>query len=208
MIYGIIWIKYYEWGVDDCLSKRGWTQEDIDYLIESYNSLDIKVKDIAKNLNKSQDSIVKKASSLGIRKIKFTDIEVPQGHRICRICKEIKPVSEFYVNRSKKSDPYDSSCKVCSSEKAKERRNKKILEKIQAEVDKADNEKLKEREDFIKSCKGKLFKCALCKEDLPIEKFTLVKKYGKITNKVFCKKCACIKNKERVLNKLRKDGHL
>ena len=88
------------------LAKRGWTDEETNYLIESYNNLDLTIEDIANTLGRKKDTIVKKARALGIKKLRFKDVPVPQGHRLCRACREIKPYSEFHKNISKKNDPY------------------------------------------------------------------------------------------------------
>lgn len=189
------------------MAKRGWTDEETNYLIESYNNLDLTIEDIANTLGRKKDTIVKKARALGIKKLRFKDVPVPQGHRLCRACREIKPYSEFHKNISKKNDPYASSCKDCCSMRAKELRHKKILDKIQKQVQLQDDTERKEKEAFLLEIKGKLFKCSCCKLELPSDKYTLVRKNGKLKVKVWCKKCSVKKAEENKLKNLRIKGY-
>ena len=43
--------------------------------------------------------------------------------KICRVCKALKPMDEFYIDRSKKDD-LRTECKLCSCQRAKEFRQK------------------------------------------------------------------------------------
>ena len=188
------------------MRPQTWTDEEIEYLVELYKDYEIRVSDIAKILRKSESTVSKMASRLGIKKAKIKDIPVPVGYKMCRRCKNIKLLKEFYKKASS-SDGHYPNCKPCSSMLTKERRNKKILEEIQKRVDEEDNKERQLREDYIKECQGKLFRCSACKEEFPIENFGLVKKYGKITRKVFCRKCYAKKTEENTLKNLRTKGY-
>ena len=187
--------------------KRKWTQEELDYLIESYNSLDIKVKEIAQALNRGQDSVVKKAKSLGLKKFKVSDIPVPEGHKVCRNCRKIKPLDEFHRRKNNSIDGRDFICRTCSSLKTKERRNQKILEKIKKQIEEIDNNKIKEKEDFLIMSEGKLFKCNTCKRELPANAFSIIKKYDKVRVNFSCKECSSKRTEEYTLRSLRTKGH-
>lgn len=189
------------------MAKRGWTQEEDEFLIECYKSLDWTVESIAKEIGKSKDTVSKRASFLGIKKIKFSDIPVPEGHKLCRKCRKIKPYSEFYNNRSKKNDAYDSRCKSCASESEKIRRHNRIMAQITAQIQNESNKEELERINFLEANKGKIFTCPKCKEDYTIENYSVYKKNGKITRNTWCKYCVRKKSEESELKRLRKQGH-
>jgi hypothetical protein len=51
--------------------------------------------------------------------------DVPDGHKLCRACKTIKRLSDFYVRRDSKNKEYPmSKCKICSKESYKSWRQK------------------------------------------------------------------------------------
>ena len=91
-----------------------WTDEEIEYLVELYKDYEIRVSDIAKILRKSESTVLKMASRLGIKKAKIKDIPVPVGYKMCRHCKNIKLLKEFY-RKASSSDGHYSNCKPCSS---------------------------------------------------------------------------------------------
>lgn len=188
------------------MRPQTWTDGEVEYLIESYKNHKIRVTDIAKTIGKSKNTVIKKAKELGIKKTTIKDIPVPVGFKMCRHCNNIKLLKDFYV-KTNSSDGHYPNCKVCSSMLTKERRNKKILKEIQIQVDEQDNKERQLREDFVKECQGKLFRCSDCEEHLPIEKFGLVKRYGKIKRKVFCRKCHAKRAEENTLKNLRIKGY-
>ena len=188
------------------MRPQTWTDGEVEYLIESYKNHKIRIADIAKTIGKSESTVMKKAKELGIKKTTIKDIPVPVGFKMCRHCNNIKLLKDFYV-KTNSSDGHYPNCRVCSSMLTKERRNKKILEEIQRQVDEQDNKERQLREDYIKECQGKLFRCSACKEEFSIENFGLVKKYGKITRKVFCRKCYAKKTEENTLKNLRTKGY-
>lgn len=188
------------------MRPQTWTDEEIEYLIKSYKDPQIKVADIAKTICKSESTVIKKASYLGLKKATIKDIPVPVGYKMCRHCLSIKLLKEFYKKANSRDGHYPN-CKSCSSILAKEKRNKKILEEIQRRVDEEDNKEKQLREDYIKQSQGKLFRCSGCNEHLPIDSFGLVKKNGKIKRKVFCRKCHARKSEENLLKNLRTKGY-
>jgi hypothetical protein len=80
-----------------------WTDEEIAYLRATYH--DFTLKELAEKLPRhSLKSINKKAFDLGIVKYHYAATEnkmIPDFHRLCRSCGEIKPIGCFYPVRTR-----------------------------------------------------------------------------------------------------------
>ena len=50
------------------------------------------------------------------RTLSPTLVEITMIEKECYMCKQTKPVSDFYLRRQRKSDPYGSYCKKCACE--------------------------------------------------------------------------------------------
>jgi len=46
----------------------------------------------------------------------FHKVEVPQGEKQCRVCKEVKPLEEFPKNSANKKDGRQTRCTPCYTE--------------------------------------------------------------------------------------------
>lgn len=184
-----------------------WTEEELNFLYETYPSIEWTVGKIADYLERSEHSVTKKASILGLKKVKCSDIQTPKGHKVCRTCKIIKSYDNFYRNTTKDraGDGYDSSCKSCVSEREKIKRREKKMKELEELVA---QQEIIPKEKFIKANEGKLFKCSTCKELKSIHCYTVYMRNSKVQRGYKCKKCVNEATRERELEKLKKDGYL
>lgn len=78
----------------------------------------IKNKDTNRYSNSCRDCQLKSMGILEIGKTRFSMKILDKGFRRCSICKEIKPLTDFYLNKSKHKG-ISNNCKECSRIKLK-----------------------------------------------------------------------------------------
>lgn len=83
---------------------KTWTYEEIQFLKDNY--LVLGGRKIAKQLDRSEQSVYKKAVRLGMNKNNL----IPIGFHYCSKCKTLRPIGSFYINRLNKY------CKDCNRE--------------------------------------------------------------------------------------------
>lgn len=178
--------------------KKRWTTDEEEVLKKLYKDPSKKAREIADILGRNVNSIHGRASILGLTKVTFNDIEIPEGTKICRKCQQIINLEKFYKNSSKKGG-YETYCIECS----KELKNKQLLNKALKKVEKDEQDK----KDFINENINKQFRCTACNEELNINDFSIFKKNNKYTRNNICKKCASKKAIEIHYDRLKKLGH-
>jgi hypothetical protein len=114
-----------------------------------------------------------------------------RGHKCCKICKENKELSNFYL---KPNNSYLKTCKLCQKIKEKER-DKKRREK---------NPKPKKLTQYEIDTKRGHKSCNKCKEIKNLTEFFLSKKKGHLLYGTYCKLCIYARNnkykKKRAIN--------
>ena len=162
---------------------RGWTKDQDDFLIKTYNNEEFSIEEICVALGKSEKTIRNRAEILGLkanRKYNPFDIE---GMKLCPNCNEHLPY-EMFIKNSSKPNGIGSYCIACD----------KIIKKKRQERIKKEKKLAKKKEKEIKEKK-----CTRCKEIKPITEFYAV---GGM-----CKICRNERNKEIDLELLKKRGY-
>lgn len=191
--------------------KSVWTEDEIFFLKESYADYTKDIAYIANILGLNKASVARKAKQLGLVKINCSNAEIPEGYKICRDCKEIKPVEDFWKNSTKTTKAQkgrDTYCIIC----AKDRLAKKRLQKLQ------DLQKQKEQDvkEYIEKYKNDKFVCTNCKKVKSITDFSVhCRKSGganslnyTVSRSSICKTCHAIRAKEYSIKKLQEKGHI
>lgn len=91
-------------------NQKTWTYSEVQFLKENY--LKLGGRKIAKKLDRSEQSVYKKALRIGINKGNL----LPIGYHYCRKCEKLKLIEEFYKNRLNKY------CKECNRSVYKNRK--------------------------------------------------------------------------------------
>lgn len=129
----------------------------------------------------------------------------PDGHKRCNICKEIKPLTEFYRNRTVR-DGYHGACKIChriSSREVIQRNISKLESQNTKECIRCKQNKL-----LIDFPKDNGYYRNVCKECKNQERRERVPGEIKILNEKRCPACRIVKSiQEFNLNPQRRDGH-
>lgn len=98
--------------------KNEWTGR-CELQLKSLIDRKIKIKDIAKEMNRSESNVYKKCKHMGMDSPRSTKImksleAKTRGYSICRLCNIEKPLSDFGL-REKDSHLCRSSCRACDA---------------------------------------------------------------------------------------------
>lgn len=161
---------------------RGWTKDQDDFLIKTYDNNEFTIQEIGEAIGKSERTVRTRAAFLGLksnRKHNPFDID---GMKLCPRCKEHLPYNMF-VKNSSKLNGIGSYCISCDKLIKRERQ-----ERIKKEKKLINRKELKEK------------KCTRCKEVKSIDEF--------YTSGGMCKKCRNERNKEIDFEMLKKRGYI
>lgn len=163
---------------------KHWTEEEIQFLKFAYPNKDFKIQEICTALDRNQNSIHNKATSLKLKRFKEV---LPTGLKRCARCKVVYNINCFRIKNNK---PY-SYCLQCEYEM----NNKKY--------------KLKSNEnthDENKSNENPILKtCPRCKRTKPINEFnkSAAKKDGVNS---YCRECQRETVRESRIKKIKERG--
>lgn len=166
---------------------RKWTQEEIDFVARVYEDMDYTVEEIAKEINRTRISVIKKAASLGLTRANpYVNRVTQEGHRICCTCKQELPLEQFTKARNKRYG-VESSCKACVK-----------LKKIQKK------EKQKQ-EEILKTKPTKV--CRECNVEYPHTEEYFYWNSSRLNYKHICKKCSVEQVKKMTEENYRTKGY-
>ena len=86
--------------------RKRWTQEELDIFKLYWSNPEKTYKDVAVVTGRTYEAICSKASQLGLKKAKYTNMKVEEGFKICSSCKQSRPNALFKGKMA--------VCKICT----------------------------------------------------------------------------------------------
>lgn len=164
-----------------------WAKEEIDFLKRNYK--EFTCKEMAAALTeRSHRSISGKLAELGLIKQVKTKLSLETDYKICPVCKQKKPKTEFF-NSSERYDGVKSTCKKCCYEANVRYKQNKKLEKLKAVTIAAKQH-----------TENEMFKCSKCGKIKPGNQFYFLKSRNKRDTK--CIECSKKINKKQVITRI------
>lgn len=180
------------------IKKKIWSEEENNHLVHVHKLYSI--SELAEMFECTEKQIYNKLHKLKLLEVETEeDIDIPEGHKRCSQCKEIRLLEEFHNNRSK-PDGKSTECKYCARENNIIRWRKKKAEQEMIE-------EAQKRQEYIDSLSNKKLVCKHHGEQT-IDDYRICKnkRNGNYSRK--CKKCESEYQKQAVARRLKEQGYV